>query len=68
MNNILVLDMSNVLYKTFYVHSRESDHDLIRKLAYNTSLTTLNKYLSYISLNKLSRFPRNPESEYNFKF
>jgi 5'-3' exonuclease len=44
MNNILVLDMSNILYKTFYVHSRETDHDLIRKLAYNTSLTTLNKY------------------------
>jgi hypothetical protein len=37
-------------------------------LVLEKKLTTLNKYLSYISLNKLSRFPRNPESEYNFKF
>lgn len=37
-------------------------------LVLEKNLTTLNKYVSYISLNKLSRFPRNPESEYNFKF
>ncbi len=32
------------------------------------NLTTFGKYVSYIALNKLSRFPRNPESEYKFKF
>lgn len=38
------------------------------KLISENNLTTLNKYVSYIAFNKLSRFPRNPESEYNFKF
>jgi hypothetical protein len=37
-------------------------------LVLENNLITLNKYVSYVSLNKLSRFPRNPESEYNFKF
>lgn len=32
------------------------------------NLTTFGKYVSYIAVNKLSRFPRNPESEYKFKF
>ena len=42
--NILVLDMSNILYKTFYVNSTEPDMDMLVKLAYNASFMTLNKY------------------------
>jgi hypothetical protein len=38
------------------------------KLIKEKNLTTFGKYVSHISRNKLSRFPRNPESEYNFKF
>lgn len=44
--------------------SKEEFCDLIKK----NNLITFNKYVSYIAFNKLSRFPRNPESEYNFKF
>lgn len=44
--------------------SEEEFCDLIKK----NNLITFNKYVSYITFNKLSRFPRNPESEYNFKF
>ena len=38
------------------------------KLIKEKNLTTFGKYVSHILRNKLSRFPRNPESEYNFKF
>jgi hypothetical protein len=38
------------------------------KLIKEKNLTTFGKYVSHITRNKLSRFPRNPESEYNFKF
>lgn len=44
--------------------SKEEFLNLIK----GNNLTTFGKYVSYIALNKLSRFPRNPESEYNFKF
>lgn len=44
--------------------SEEEFCNLIKK----NNLITFNKYVSYITFNKLSRFPRNPESEYNFKF
>lgn len=44
--------------------SKEEFCDLIEK----NNLITFNKYVSYITFNKLSRFPRNPESEYKFKF
>lgn len=43
-NTLLVLDMSNILYKTFYVNSTEPDHENVKKLAYNASFAKLNKY------------------------
>jgi DNA-binding transcriptional regulator WhiA len=52
----------NEVVKNFV--SKEEFCDLVIK----NNLTTFNKYVSYITYNKLSRFPRNPESEYNFKF
>jgi len=42
--------------------------DEFLKLIKENNLTTFGKYVSYIAFNKLSRFPRNPESEYKFKF
>lgn len=51
----------------------EVNNDFVNKevflnLIKENNLTTLGKYVSYIAFNKLSRFPRNPESEYKFKF
>lgn len=43
---------------------KEEFLELINKF----KLTTFNKYISHVAFNKLSRFPINPESEYNFKF
>lgn len=43
METFLLVDMSNILHKTFYVNAREDIHTLTA-LAYHTSLVTLNKY------------------------
>lgn len=42
----LVVDMSNILHKTFYVNTAKGDisDELLIPLAYNASLLTLNKY------------------------
>ena len=42
--------------------------DEFLRLIKENNLTTLGKYISHIAFNRLSRFPRNPESEYKFKF
>lgn len=42
--HLLVFDMSTILYKAFYVNSRELDKDLLMKLAFNTGFGMTNKY------------------------
>lgn len=41
--DILVIDMSNILHRTFYVNAKEEMNTLV-PLAYHTSMNTLNKY------------------------
>jgi hypothetical protein len=43
MDTILLIDMSNILHKTFFVNAKE-DIETLNALAYHTSLITLNKY------------------------
>lgn len=43
MQTLLTFDMSNILYKTFYIHAREKLEDVI-SLSFHSSLMTLNKY------------------------
>lgn len=47
----LVIDMSNLLHKTFYVHANTPTEELI-PLAYHASLTTLNKYHKKVNPSK----------------
>lgn len=46
LRHLLVFDMSNILYKTFYVNTANHDitNDLLPKLAFHSSFLTLNKY------------------------
>jgi hypothetical protein len=43
-HHILIFDMSNMLYKTFYVNSKETDETTLIQLAFTSSFATLNKY------------------------
>jgi hypothetical protein len=64
--NMLYLERKKIIFddvKTEFVSKEE-----FLKLINEKKFTTLNQYKSYISFNRLNRFPRNPESEYNFKF
>lgn len=50
-NVYLIMDMSNILHKTFYVHAKTPTEDLI-PLAYHASLQTLNKYHKLVNPSK----------------
>jgi 5'-3' exonuclease len=44
MTKLLVYDMSTVLYRAFFVHSQETNMDLLVRLAYNTGFNLMYKY------------------------
>ena len=48
----MIVDVSNLLHRTFYVHTTE-DFDLITAMAYKSTFLTLNKYYKDFAPNKV---------------
>jgi hypothetical protein len=65
-DKILCLERKKLIFDGMIKDFVSKDEFL--KLIVEKNITTFNQYKSYLSFNKLDKYPRNPESEYNFKF